>query len=136
MKENKAGRNETLASRLWSGLGGALSAAVELDSLRGKVNVVVLAFGILLTQPVRCWVFSLLLFTPRAKAGLTFGFFLCLVAPHVGLYQILMNFDLIHLEDALAWSGLEARDGKLTPLIHTAWASVTVFITWLYCLFR
>lgn len=117
--------------------GVLLSAfAVELDSLRGKVNVVVLAFGMIsYTTGPMLGIFLAALFTPRASAlGLTFGFFLsfALVAYlRPDFYQILMNFDLIHLEDALAWSGLEARDGKLTPLIHTAWAwPVTVFITW------
>ena len=138
--ERKQGREkrDLWLSRLLVLVWGVLLSAfaVELDSLRGKVNVVVLAFGMIsYTTGPMLGIFLAALFTPRASAlGLTFGFFLsfALVAYlRPDFYQILMNFDLIHLEDALAWSGLEARDGKLTPLIHTAWAwPVTVFITW------
>jgi hypothetical protein len=75
------------------------------------------------------------LFTPRVQAkGLALGFLLsfALVAYlRPDIYQILLNFNFITQEEALAWSGLQEMNGKLEPTINTAWAwPVTVFITW------
>ncbi len=117
--------------------GIALSAfAIELDSLRGKVNVVVLAFGMIsYTTGPMLGMFLAALFTPKVQAkGLALGFALsfALVAyMRPDIYQILLNFELISKEQALSWSSLADKNGKLSPTIHTAWAwPVTVFITW------
>jgi len=110
--------------------------AVELDSLRGKVNVVVLAFGMIsYTTGPMLGIFLASLLTPKAGIkGLTLGFFIsfALVAYiRPDFYQILINFDLLTLEKAVEWSFLEVKDDTLKPIIHTAWAwPVTVFITW------
>ena len=52
--------------------------AVELDSLRGKVNVVVLAFGMIsYTTGPMLGMFLASIFTPQARVrGLAFGFIL------------------------------------------------------------
>ena len=117
--------------------GIALSAfAIELDSLRGKVNVVVLAFGMIsYTTGPMLGMFLAALFTPRVQAkGLALGFLLsfALVAYlRPDIYQILLNFNFMTQEEVLAWSGLQEMNGKLEPTINTAWAwPVTVFITW------
>jgi hypothetical protein len=75
------------------------------------------------------------LFTPRVQArGLALGFlisftFVAYLRPDV--YQVLLNFDMISMEEALKWSGLQEIDEELKPTINTAWAwPVTVFITW------
>ena len=75
--------------------------AVELDSLRGKVNVVVLAFGMIsYTTGPMLGIFLASLLTPKAGIkGLTLGFFIsfALVAYiRPDFYQILINFDLLH----------------------------------------
>jgi Na+/proline symporter len=140
---SKESSNENLSKELfYSRLlvvfwGIALSAfAIELDSLRGKVNVVVLAFGMVsYTTGPMLGMFLAALFTPRVQTkGLALGFFIsfALVAYlRPDIYQILLNFDLITQEEALQWSGLKETDGKLRPVINTAWAwPVTVFITW------
>tara|TARA_B110000008_G_scaffold274329_1_gene309942 strand:+ start:4674 stop:6224 length:1551 start_codon:yes stop_codon:yes gene_type:complete len=140
---SKESSNENLSKELfYSRLlvvfwGIALSAfAIELDSLRGKVNVVVLAFGMVsYTTGPMLGMFLAALFTPRVQTkGLAFGFLIsfALVAYlRPDIYQILLNFDLITQEEALQWSSLKETDGKLRPVINTAWAwPVTVFITW------
>ena len=110
--------------------------AVELDELRGKVNVVVLAFGMIsYTTGPMLGMFLAALLTPRASAkGLSLGFALsfALVAYlRPDFYQILLNFDLIPLEQVEALSGLEVMGEKLQITINTAWAwPVTVFLTW------
>ncbi len=117
--------------------GITLSAfAIELDSLRGKVNVVVLAFGMIsYTTGPMLGMFLAALFSPRVQAkGLALGFlfsFALVAYLRPDFYLILINYDIISQEQALQWSGLKEVDGKLKPTIHTAWAwPVTVFITW------
>ncbi|MBT3667041.1 MAG: hypothetical protein HN548_06135, partial [Opitutae bacterium] len=117
--------------------GVTLSAfAIELDSLRGKVNVVVLAFGMVsYTTGPMLGMFLAAIFTPKVQVkGLALGFALsfALVAYlRPDIYQILLNFDLITQAQALKWSGLKEVTGKLKPTINTAWAwPVTVFLTW------
>ena len=81
--------------------GIALSAfAVQLDSLRDKVNVVVLAFGMIsYTTGPMLGMFLAALFTPRARTlGLAVGFALsfALVAyVRPDFYQILINFKFL-----------------------------------------
>jgi SSS family solute:Na+ symporter len=110
--------------------------AVELDQLRGKVNVVVLAFGMIsYTTGPMLGMFLASLLTPRASAkGLCIGFALsfALVAYlRPDLYQILLNFDLLSYEQVAQWSGLKVEGEKLGIQINTAWAwPVTVFLTW------
>ena len=131
-------KKDLLKSRLlvlfW---GIALSLfAIELDSLRGKVNVVVLAFGMVsYTTGPMLGMFLASLLTPRASAkGLSIGFacsFLVVAYIRPDLYQILLNFDLLSIEQVKNWSGLEVKNEKLSIQIHSAWAwPVTVFITW------
>jgi SSS family transporter len=117
--------------------GITLSAfAIELDSLRGKVNVVVLAFGMVsYTTGPMLGMFLAAIFTPKVQVkGLALGFALsfALVAYlRPDIYQILLNFDLITQTQALKWSGLKEVTGELKPTINTAWAwPVTVFLTW------
>jgi SSS family solute:Na+ symporter len=110
--------------------------AVELDSLRGKVNVVVLAFGMIsYTTGPMLGMFLASLLTPRVRVtGLSIGFilsFILVASLRPDFYQILINYDVISFEDALRWSFLEDRGGKLASVINTVWAwPVTVFITW------
>jgi SSS family transporter len=117
--------------------GITLSAfAIELDSLRGKVNIVVLAFGMVsYTTGPMLGMFLAAIFTPKVQVkGLALGFALsfALVAYlRPDIYQILLNFDLITQTQALKWSGLKEVTGELKPTINTAWAwPVTVFLTW------
>jgi Na+/proline symporter len=133
-KANKDLLHSRLLVVFW---GIILSAfAVELDSLRGKVNVVVLAFGMVsYTTGPMLGMFFAALFTPRVKAkGLALGFlisFTLVAYLRPDIYQVLLNFDLISLEQALKWSGLQEIGEELKPTINTAWAwPVTVFITW------
>ena len=110
--------------------------AIELDSLRGKVNVVVLAFGMVsYTTGPMLGMFLASLLSPRASAkGLSIGFvisFLLVAYLRPDIYQILLNFDLISLDQVEQWSGLNVNNEKLSIKINTAWAwPVTVFITW------
>jgi Na+/proline symporter len=110
--------------------------AIELDSLRGKVNVVVLAFGMVsYTTGPMLGMFLASLLSPRASAkGLSIGFvisFLLVAYLRPDIYQILLNFDLISLGQVEQWSGLNVNNEKLSIKINTAWAwPVTVFITW------
>jgi SSS family transporter len=135
---NKKASNDLFYSRclvlFW---GIALSwFAIELDSLRGKVNVVVLAFGMIsYTTGPMLGMFFAALFTPRVQAkGLVIGFCLsfslvAFIRPDI--YQILLNFDLISQKEALSWGGIQETNGELKPIINTAWAwPATVFITW------
>ena len=126
--------NSRLLVLFW---GIALSLfAIELDSLRGKVNVVVLAFGMVsYTTGPMLGMFLASLLTPQASAkGLSIGFacsFLLVAYLRPDIYQILLNFDLITIEQIKDWSGLEVKNEKLSIQINTAWAwPVTVFITW------
>jgi len=110
--------------------------AVELDSLRGKVNVVVLAFGMIsYTTGPMLGMFLASLLSPRASVkGLAVGFvlsFLLVASLRPDFYQILLNYDLISFESALQWSFLQDSGGKLGIVINTVWAwPVTVFLTW------
>ena len=126
--------NSRLLVLFW---GIALSLfAIELDSLRGKVNVVVLAFGMVsYTTGPMLGMFLASLLTPRASAkGLSIGFacsFLLVAYLRPDIYQILLNFDLFTIDQVQDWSGLEVKNDKLSIQINTAWAwPVTVFITW------
>jgi Na+/proline symporter len=126
--------NSRLLVLFW---GIALSLfAIELDSLRGKVNVVVLAFGMVsYTTGPMLGMFLASLLTPKASAkGLSIGFacsFLLVAYLRPDIYQILLNFDLVTIEQVKDWSGLEVKNEKLSIQINTAWAwPVTVFITW------
>jgi Na+/proline symporter len=110
--------------------------AIELDSLRGKVNVVVLAFGMIsYTTGPMLGMFLASLLTPKASVkGLAVGFvlsFLLVASLRPDFYQILLNYNLISLENALQWSFLQDSGGKLGIIINTVWAwPVTVFLTW------
>ncbi|MDC0157856.1 hypothetical protein OAK38_08850 [Verrucomicrobia bacterium] len=135
---NGEGKKDLSYSRmLVLGWGIILSAfAVELNDLRGKVNVVNLAFGMIsYTTGPMLGMFLAALFTPHARtAGLAIGFalsFLLVAYIRPDFYQILINFDIISTKDAAAWNGLVEENGKLKPILHSAWAwPVTVFITW------
>ncbi|MBT7406775.1 MAG: sodium/solute symporter [Opitutae bacterium] len=110
--------------------------AVELDSLRGKVNVVVLAFGMIsYTTGPMLGMFLASLLSPKAGVkGLSIGFalsFLMVASLRPDFYQILLNYKVITFDQALQWSFLQDRNGELAPTINTVWAwPVTVFITW------
>ena len=110
--------------------------AIELDSLRGKVNVVVLAFGMVsYTTGPMLGMFLASLLSPRASVkGLSIGFglsFLLVAYIRPDIYQILLNFNLVSLNDIEQWSGVVVKDEKLSIAINTAWAwPITVFITW------
>jgi solute:Na+ symporter, SSS family len=117
--------------------GIALSAfAIQLNSLRGNVNVVNLAFGMIsYTTGPMLGMFLAALFTPRARtAGLALGFalsFLLVAYIRPDFYQILINFEILSAKDAAEWNGIGEEKGKLKPILHSAWAwPVTVFITW------
>jgi SSS family solute:Na+ symporter len=131
-------KRDLFLSRLLVLIWGILLAAfaLELDELRGKVNVVVLAFGMIsYTTGPMLGMFLASLFTPRASVkGLSLGFALsfALVAYlRPDFYQILLNFNFISYEDVAQWSGLKVDGEKLGIIINTAWAwPVTVFLTW------
>jgi SSS family transporter len=117
--------------------GIALSAfAIQLNSLRGNVNVVNLAFGMIsYTTGPMLGMFLAALFTPQARtAGLAAGFalsFLLVAYIRPDFYQILINFDIFSARDAAEWNGIGEEGGGLKPILHSAWAwPVTVFITW------
>ena len=86
-------------SRLFWGI--ALSAfAIELNSLRGNVNVVNLAFGMIsYTTGPMLGMFLAALFTPQARtAGIAIGFalsFLLVAYIRPDFYQILINFEIL-----------------------------------------
>ena len=98
--------------------------------------MVVLAFGMVsYTTGPMLGMFLASLLTPRASAkGLSIGFacsFLVVAYIRPDLYQILLNFDLLSIEQVKNWSGLEVKNEKLSIQVHSAWAwPVTVFITW------
>ena len=103
--------------------------AVELDGLRGKVNVVVLAFGMIsYTTGPMLGMFLASLLTPKASVkGLSLGFALsfALVAYlRPDFYQILLNFDLISYEDIAQWSGLKVDGEKLSGTISSEMGEV------------
>jgi SSS family solute:Na+ symporter len=131
-------KRDLFLSRLLVLIWGILLAAfaVELDGLRGKVNVVVLAFGMIsYTTGPMLGMFLAALLTPKASArGLSLGFALsfALVAYlRPDFYQILLNFDLLNPEQVAEWSGLRVKGEKLMIIINTVWAwPVTVFLTW------
>ena len=117
--------------------GIALSAfAIELNSLRGNVNVVNLAFGMIsYTTGPMLGMFLAALFTPQARtAGIAIGFalsFLLVAYIRPDFYQILINFEILSAKEAASWGGLAEDKAKLKPIVHSAWAwPVTVFITW------
>ena len=130
-------KGDLFLSRLLVLIWGILLAAfaVELDGLRGKVNVVVLAFGMIsYTTGPMLGMFLAALLTPKASArGLSLGFALsfALVAYlRPDFYQILLNFDLLDPEQVAEWSGLRVKGEKLMITINTVWAwPVTVFLT-------
>ena len=103
---------------------------------RGKVNVVVLAFGMIsYTTGPMLGMFLASLLTPKASVkGLAIGFvisFLLVASLRPDFYQILLNYDLITFETALRWSFLSDNNGSLGIIINTVWAwPVTVFVTW------
>jgi len=131
-------KGDLFLSRLLVLIWGILLAAfaVELDGLRGKVNVVVLAFGMIsYTTGPMLGMFLAALLTPKASArGLSLGFALsfALVAYlRPDFYQILLNFDLLNPDQVAEWSGLRVKGEKLMITINTVWAwPVTVFLTW------
>jgi Na+/proline symporter len=100
------------------------------------VNVVVLAFGMVsYTTGPMLGMFLASLLTPRASAkGLSIGFacsFLLVAYLRPDIYQVLLNFELVTIDQVQNWSGLEVKNEKLSIQINTAWAwPVTVFITW------
>ena len=135
--ENAEKKRLMLSRILVLGWGVLLSIfAIELDSLRGKVNVVVLAFGMIsYTTGPMLGMFLASLLTPKASVkGLAVGFmlsFILVASLRPDFYQILINYNLISLKSALQWSFLQDSGGKLGIIINTVWAwPVTVFLTW------
>ena len=137
-KDQNSERNRLILSRILVLVWGIILSAfaVELDSLRGKVNVVVLAFGMIsYTTGPMLGMFLASLLTPKTSIkGLSIGFafsFLLVASLRPDFYQILINYELISFETALDWSFLQEVKGKLAIKINTVWAwPVTVFITW------
>ncbi len=135
--ENAEKKRLMLSRILVLGWGVLLSIfAIELDSLRGKVNVVVLAFGMIsYTTGPMLGMFLASLLTPKASVkGLAAGFMLSFIlvsSLRPDFYQILINYNFISLKSALQWSFLQDSGGKLGVIINTVWAwPVTVFLTW------
>lgn len=137
-KDQNSERNRLILSRILVLVWGIILSAfaVELDSLRGKVNVVVLAFGMIsYTTGPMLGMFLASLLTPKTSIkGLSIGFafsFLLVASLRPDFYQILINYELISFETALDCSFLQEVNGKLAIKINTVWAwPVTVFITW------
>ena len=117
--------------------GIALSAfAILLDSLRGNVNMVVLAFGMIsyTTGPL-LGMFLASLHGKATARGLTLGFvlsFLLVLYIRTDLWNILINFKIYTPEKIAGFAPFTANEaGKLASKINAAWAwPVTVFLTW------
>ncbi|MBT3470511.1 MAG: hypothetical protein HN467_14435 [Opitutae bacterium] len=117
--------------------GIALSAfAILLDSLRGNVNMVVLAFGMIsyTTGPL-LGMFLASLHGKATARGLTLGFvlsFLLVLYIRTDLWNILINFKIYTPEKIAGFAPFTVNEaGKLASKINAAWAwPVTVFLTW------
>ena len=134
-----SGRRDLVLSRwLVVGWGLALSAfAIALDSMRGDVNVVVLAFGMTsYTVGPMLGFFLAAFFTPRASlTGLAIGFalsFILVLLVRTDFWVIFDNLGFLtdaQIDDVLTMDLDKA--GKPKAIINSVWAwPVTVFITW------
>ena len=110
--------------------------AILLDSLRGNVNMVVLAFGMIsyTTGPL-LGMFLAALHGKASPKGLTLGFalsFLLVLWIRTDFWMILVNFDLLTPAKIALITPLEVTlDATLKPTIHSAWAwPVTALLTW------
>ena len=133
-----SGRKDLARSR-WVvvGWGLALSAfAIALNSMRGDVNVVVLAFGMTsYTVGPMLGFFLAAFFTPRASLpGLAVGFvlsFLLVLLLRTDLWTILDNFCVLNDSQIAQIPTMEVIKGSPRAIINSVWAwPVTVFITW------
>ena len=118
-KDQNSERNRLILSRILVLVWGIILSAfaVELDSLVGKVNVVVLAFGMIsYTTGPMLGMFLASLPTPNFSIkGLSIGFalsFLLVASLRPDFYQILINYELISFETALDWSFLQEVNGN------------------------
>ena len=119
------------------GWGLALSAfAIALDSMRGDINVVELAFGMTsYTVGPMLGFFLAAFFTPKASLrGLIFGFalsFALVLFIRTELWTILQNLNLLTDAQIDNLPAIKIVNGKPAHEIHSAWVwPVTVFITW------
>jgi SSS family solute:Na+ symporter len=115
---------------------GLSAFAIFLDSLRGNVNMVVLAFGMIsyTTGPL-LGMFLAALHGKSSPKGLVLGFilsFLLVLWIRADLWTILVNFDILTPATIATYTPLEATlENKLDPTIHSAWAwPVTALLTW------
>ena len=136
-------RDLSLSRRLIVGWGIALSAfAIALDSMRGDVNVVVLAFGMTsYTAGPMLGLFLAAYFNPKASlTGLALGCalsFLLVLFLRADMWVVLDNLGLLtspgmsDLPDLSRILTMEIVDGKPKPIVNSVWAwPVTVFLTW------
>jgi SSS family transporter len=136
--EESAGKDLALSRSLVIGWGIALSAfAIALDSMRGDVNVVVLAFGMTsYTVGPMLGFFLAAYFTPQASLrGLVVGFalsFLLVLLIRTDLWTILLNLDFMTIESIAGFPTIApTEDGKPKAIVNSVWVwPVTVFITW------
>ena len=119
------------------GWGIALSAfAIALDSMRGDVNVVVLAFGMTsYTVGPMLGFFLAAFFTPRASlVGLAIGFalsFALVLVLRTDFWTILDNLRILNESQIDRVPGISIADGSPKAYLNSVWAwPVTVFITW------
>jgi SSS family transporter len=132
------GQRDLYLSRLLViGWGLALSAfAIALDSMRGEVNVVVLAFGMTsYTVGPMLGFFLAAFFTPRASLrGLALGFalsFALVVCLRTDAWTILANLGVLTDSQIAQLPTMEVVKGAPKAIISSVWAwPVTVFITW------
>ena len=109
--------------------------AIGLDSLRGNVNMVVLAFGMIsyTTGPL-LGMFLAALHGKSTARGLTLGFvlsFLLVLYIRTDFWNILLNFNTTSAEQIASFAPFEAEGGKLKSKINAAWAwPVTALLTW------
>ncbi|MFP6901217.1 MAG: hypothetical protein VCA36_09755, partial [Opitutales bacterium] len=135
--ETSGQRDLALSRWLVIGWGLALSAfAIALDSMRGDVNVVVLAFGMTsYTVGPMLGFFLAAFFTPRASLrGLAIGFalsFLLVLSIRTDLWVILQNLSILTDSQIADVATINLKDGKPAAIVNSVWAwPVTVFITW------
>ncbi len=111
--------------------------AIFLDRMRGDINVVNLAFGMVsYTAGPLLGMFLAAIFPWRHSSlrGLTFGFilsFLTVLYFRADLYTVLINFKLITPQLAASFHGVRlAADGNIEPWLNHAWLwPVTTLIT-------
>ena len=141
-KKNADGEQENqkdlMRSRLFVILWGVFLSAfsILLNSMRGEVNMVVLAFGMTsYTVGPMLGFFLASYCSPRASLlGLSIGFalsFLLVLYLRTDLWTILLQFGLLDPDQVKSFPALDFENGVPRSSINSVWAwPITVFLTW------